>query len=34
MGGGRERETHTGILWENLNESDLVEDLGVDGKIL
>lgn len=33
-GGGRERETHIGILWENVNESDLLEDLGVDVKIL
>jgi len=33
-GGGRERETHIGILWGNVNESDLLEDLGVDGKIL
>ena len=33
-GGGRERETHIGILSGNVNESDLLEDLGVDGKIL
>jgi hypothetical protein len=33
-GGVWERETHTGIVCENLNESDLLEDLGVDGRIL
>jgi hypothetical protein len=32
--GGRERETDKGILWENLNESNLLEYLGVDERII
>jgi hypothetical protein len=31
--GGR-RETHTGFRFENLEERDLLQDLGVDGRII
>jgi len=35
MGGGRQEERNSyRDLWENVNESDLLEDLGVYGKIL
>jgi len=27
-------ELHTGVWWEDLSESDDLEDLGVDGRII